>query len=331
MKITNETKIGILAAFAITILILGYNFLKGKNVLEKNTKIYAVFSKVDGLTVSNPVLINGMPVGSVYELAERDRNMSGVVVTFNLNKDIDIPKNSIATINQSVLGGATVHIQMGNGSTFVTDGDTLLSKSVIGLMDQVQGAVEPTIANVNKTLSSLDSLLNAANTYLDPATKQHFQQTIAHLDASSAALQKLLTEQQVVIAKSLQNVSSITENFASNNEKINRSMDNVEKATKKFADLPLEQTVSSLQTTVQQLNAVLAKANSSQGTLGLLMNDPKLYQNLQQTTRSLNTLLDDLRVHPKRYVNVSVFGKKDKSTPLSAPILLDSVAPIQRP
>jgi phospholipid/cholesterol/gamma-HCH transport system substrate-binding protein len=137
MKITNETKIGILAAFAITILILGYNFLKGKNVLEKNTKIYAVFSKVDGLTVSNPVLINGMPVGSVYELAERDRNMSGVVVTFNLNKDIDIPKNSIATINQSVLGGATVHIQMGNGSTFVTDGDTLLSKSVIGLMDQV--------------------------------------------------------------------------------------------------------------------------------------------------------------------------------------------------
>jgi phospholipid/cholesterol/gamma-HCH transport system substrate-binding protein len=331
MKIANETKIGILAAFAITILILGYNFLKGKNVLEKNTKIYSVFEKIDGLSVSNPVLINGMPVGSVYSLEEKDRNMSGVVVTINLNKDIDIPKNSIASIQQSVLGGATLHIQMGSGQTYAQDGDTLQTKTVVGLMDQVQGSIKPTMDNVNGTLKSLDSLLEVTGGYFDPATKTNFHRVVANLNASSAALQKLMADQNSALVKSLQNVNSITANLATNNDKINRSMDNVEKATAQFADLKLEATLNELQQTVKQLNGVLAKTNSKDGTIGLLLNDPKLYNQLQQTTRSLNILLDDFKTHPKRYVNVSVFGKKDKSTPLAAPLSTDSVAPLPRP
>src|ERR1700712_1208973 len=116
MKVSNETKVGALAAVSITLLILGFNFLKGKNVLSKaNTEIYAVFQKVDGLNVANPVTINGLQVGKVYEMHERNRNMDGIVVTINLDKDLDIPRNSFASISADLLGAANIAITKGDG------------------------------------------------------------------------------------------------------------------------------------------------------------------------------------------------------------------------
>jgi phospholipid/cholesterol/gamma-HCH transport system substrate-binding protein len=129
-----------------------------------------------------------------------------------------------------------------------------------------------------------------------------------------------LNDQSGALAKSLTNLNSFTGNLANNNDKITTSLNNLETATGKFANLKLDETLASLQGTINQLNDVVKKVNSKDGSLGLLMNDPKLYKNLENTSRSLNILLDDLRVHPKRYVNVSVFGKKDKSTPLTAPL-----------
>jgi phospholipid/cholesterol/gamma-HCH transport system substrate-binding protein len=320
MKITNETKIGILAAIAIVILILGFNFLKGKNLLDKDKKVYAVFSKVDGLTLSNPVMINGLQVGTVYKMQEKDRNLSGVVVTINLNKDIDIPKNSMASISQSILGTASLAISLGNNNDYVNDGDTLLSRNVVGLMDQVQASINPTLDNVNGTLLSLDSLLETVGGYFDPATKNNFQKVVANLTASSASLQNLLNDRTGALAQSLNNVNSITGNLSKNNDKINNTMSNLEKATGKFANAKIDETLTSLQKTVDELKSTVQKVNSTDGSLGLLINDNKLYNNLQNTTRSLNILLDDVKVHPKRYINVSVFGRKDRSTPLTAPL-----------
>ncbi len=332
MKVSNETKVGALTAVSITLLILGFNYLKGKNLFSKaKTEVYAVFSQVDGLTVSNPVTINGLQIGKIYEMHEKDRTLSGVIVTINLTKDIDIPKNSFASINKDLLGSSTVSITLGDSKEYIRNGDTLLSQSIPGLLDQVKSSLNPTLAVVNSAVTSLDSLLKVIGTYFDPYTKQNFHTIVLNMSKASAELAKLMDSKNGALAQSLNNVSSITGNLAKNNDKITQSLDHVEKATGKLADLKLDETVKTLQSTMNELKAAIAKANSKDGSLGLLLNDPKLYRNLESTTYKLNILLDDFRTHPKRYVNVSVFGKKDKNDPLTSPLKDDSTSqPLQK-
>jgi phospholipid/cholesterol/gamma-HCH transport system substrate-binding protein len=327
MKVSNETKVGALAAIAITILILGFNYLKGKNLLSKaNTEMYAVFSKVDGLTVSNPVTINGLQIGKIYEMQEKSRRLTdGVVVTINLTKDVDIPKNSFAVITKDLLGAATINITLGSGSEYLKNGDTILSKNGSGLMEEVKASLNPALHNVGGAVKSLDSLIEVVGTYFDPATKNNFHAIIANLTKSSAELKLLLDAQSGTLAKSLNNVNSFTGNLAKNNDKVTKTLENLETASGKFASMKLDETMTGLQTTLTELKGIMAKANSKEGSIGLLLNDPKLYRNLESTTYKLNILLDDLRTHPKRYVNVSVFGKKDKNTPLAAPLVDDTL------
>ncbi len=325
LKVSNETKVGALTAISIVLLILGFNYLKGKNLFSKaNTEIYAVFQKVDGLSISNPVTINGLQIGKIYEMRERSRSLNGIVVTINLIKDIDIPSNSFASVNRDLLGGATVAITLGDSKDLMKNGDTLLTQNVMGLIDEVRSSINPTLSVVNGTVKSLDSLLRVIGTYFDPATKNNFHTIVANLTKSSADLQKLMDAQSGALAQSLNNVNSITGNLAKNNDKITASLDNLQKATGKIANAKIDETLASLQGTMNELKGIAAKANSKDGSLGLLLNDPKLYKNLESTTYKLNILLDDFRTHPKRYVNVSVFGKKDKSQPLTSPLADDS-------
>jgi phospholipid/cholesterol/gamma-HCH transport system substrate-binding protein len=327
MKVSNETKVGALTAISITLLILGFNFLKGKNLFSKaKTEIYAVFQKVDGLNISNPVTINGLQVGKIYEMHEKNRNLDGIIVTINLLKDIDIPKNSFATVSSDLLGASSVNITLGDSKAYMQNGDTLLAQNSSGFIDGIKASLNPALNSVNGAVQSLDSLLKVVGTYFDPATKFNFHAIVANLTKSSIDLQKLLDAQNSTLAKSLNNVNLITSNLAKNNEKITQTLDNLEKATGKFANIKIDETLASLQTTLTEFKGVVAKANSKDGSIGLLLNDPKLYRNLESTTYKLNILLDDFRTHPKRYVNVSVFGKKDKGQPLTSPLQDDSTS-----
>jgi phospholipid/cholesterol/gamma-HCH transport system substrate-binding protein len=159
----------------------------------------------------------------------------------------------------------------------------------------------------------------------DPKAKNNFSSMLGHLEASSASLQTLLNSQTGALAQSLKNVSAFTGNLAKNNEQVDKTLANVEKATNKLANAKIDETLETVNASMTELKATVAKMNSSNGSLGLLLNDKKLYNNLEGSSRSLNTLLDDVRVHPKRYVSISVFGKKDKTGPLSAPVS-DSVS-----
>lgn len=327
MKVSNETKVGALAAVSITLLILGFNYLKGKNIFSKaKTEIYAVFDKVDGLNVANPVTINGLQIGKVYEMHEKDKALTGIVVTINLTKDVDIPKGSYASISSDLLGATTLTITKGDGKELMQNGDTLLTQNNAGLIEGLKASLNPALVNVNGAVKSLDSLLKVVGSYFDPATKNNFHAIIANLTKSSANLQILLDAQTGSLAKALGNVNSFTANLAKNNSTIDTTLNNLSKATGKFANMKLDETLGSLQGAVTELKGLMAKANSKDGSIGLLLNDPKLYRNLESTTYKLNILLDDFRTHPKRYVNVSVFGKKDKSDPLTAPLQDDSAS-----
>ncbi|HVU54240.1 MAG TPA: MlaD family protein [Puia sp.] len=321
MKISNEFKIGVLAVVAVAGLILGFNFLKGSSVFHHNKKLYAVFDNVEGMDVSNPVLINGLQIGTVGAINESDQDLTrGIVVTITLKKDVHIPKNSIGVINSGLLNAASIVITKGDETQFLQDGDTLQTKRKSNLLAQVQESVNPVILKLGGTLQSLDSLIQAIGTMFDPRLKNNFSATIANLAASTAQLQILLNAQTGALAQSLKNVNTFTSNLAKNNDHITHTLENVEKTTSNLAAAKIPETVESLQSAVNEMKGLVSKVNTSNGSLGLLLNDKKLYQNLESTARSLNILLDDVRIHPKRYVNISVFGKKDKTGPLMAPV-----------
>lgn len=327
MKISNETKVGALTAIAITMLVLGFNFLKGKTLFKTGNYLHAKYTDSKGIMVSNPVFVNGFQVGSVDDIENLDESLSSIVVTIKLKSNYNIPVNSVASIKENPLGPASITITMGNAKQYLNVGDTLATASQDGLMGSLMNKLGPVGDQIKLTVQSLDSVLKNINTIFDPNTKNNLQQTIANINkttaslvVSSASLQAMLNQQTGAVTQSMNNVASFTKNLSDNNEKVTRMIGNVEKTTDNLAKADIAGSVENLKATIAGLNAVVAKLNSQDGSLGKLMNDKTLYNNLTNTVRSANILLDDLRVHPKRYVNVSVFGRKDRSIPLTAPL-----------
>ncbi len=326
MKISNETKVGLLTIVALTFLILGFNFLKGKNVFSKSKKIYAVFNEIGALEKSNDVKIKGNSIGKVYDKGFTDKNATGIVVTINLTSDINIPKNSVAFIASPIAGTPYINIQMGDSNTYLKNGDTVQTKLTGGILGDLTSQVSPTLEKARTAIDSLTVVLGSVNRLFDPATKNNIRGIINNLLVSSASLEKLLNTETGLLAKTIGNLNDVTGNLKTNNDTITSILHNVNTTTQQLANLNLQRTLDSVQATVNQLNQVVYKINHNNGTLGLLMNDSKLYDNLRNTALGLEILIDDIKVHPKRYVNVSVFGKKDKGEYLTSPAKKDTLA-----
>lgn len=320
MKISNETKVGALTAIAIVVLILGFNYLKGKNLTERNDELFAIFPDIKGLTVSNAVFINGLQVGKVAEMRETDKNMSGILVAIRLTKDINIPRNSSAIINSELLGTTSMEIVLGDQRTYLKDGDTLKATVKTGIVTELTKSITPAVNNVNKTLNSLDMLIKQLSAIIDPNTRNNLQGIIVNLTNSSRSLERLINAQNGVLARSLNNVESITGNLSKNNDKISSTLTNLEKTSNALASANFQEVLTSMKNTMNKLEGTVEKISSTKGSLGALLNDRQLYDEIRLTNRSLTTLLDDVRVNPKRYVNVSVFPRKDKKGPLLDPI-----------
>ena len=331
MKINNETKIGVLTVIGIIVLIFGFSFLKGKSLFKKEKHIYAVYQDVLGLAKSHPVVINGLQIGRVENL-DGGKDMKRIVVTVTLLKDVNIPTNSLAVINPTLLGSPSLEIQLGNSTTYLQDGDTLLTTLSGGAFDEALKLINPVLYEVKNAVKSLDSVLHVVTGVFDPGTKSNIRgivlnlnTTTALLAVSASSLQKLLNTQHGALANSLNNVNSFTANLNSNNDKLNSILENAKVAAGKFADIDLKKTLDTLNIAVNNFKEGAQKINSKDGSLGLLLNDKQLYNNLESTTNKLNILLDDIRVHPKRYVNFSIFSKKDKGNYITAPLVDDTL------
>ncbi|MFN3300815.1 MAG: MlaD family protein [Sediminibacterium sp.] len=331
MTVSNETKVGALTAVAITLLILSFNFLKGKTLLKTGNYLYAKYTDTKGVKISNPVYVNGFQVGAVADIENADPTLKSLIVAIKLTDVYDIPSNSIAVINENPLGTPSIEIKLGNGKTFLQQGDTLETAESKGLLSGVMDKLGPVTEQLEKTIETLDVVLKNINSVFDPQTKNNLQAVIANVNktteslvVSSASLQQMLNQQTGSVAQSLSNVNKFTKNLSDNNEKISQTLTNVTKASDNFSKADLAGSVDQLKAAIGNLNKLVDKINSNEGSLGKLINDKALYNNLNNTIKSANILVDDLRVHPKRYVNISVFGKKDKTGPLMAP-LADSV------
>jgi phospholipid/cholesterol/gamma-HCH transport system substrate-binding protein len=327
MKISNETKVGVLTVAALVVLILGFNFLKGKDLFNKSKKLYAVFSKLGALEKSNQVKINGLAIGTVYDTEPTDKNVSGIKVTISLTRDVNIPVNSVAYITAPLggLGTASIIIEKGDATTYLKDGDMLSTRIDEGLFGGLSAEVAPTISKIRASLDSLNRLFGNINKLFDDNTKGNLKQIIANLNMTTNSLNKMLDPQSSSLANILRNTSSITDNLSKNNDSITATINNAKQFSDKLARLNLQQTMDTLQSAIIQLKSTINKVSSTDGTLGALINDKKLYNKLNDVALSMEILLDDLKAHPKRYVNLSVFGKKDKGGALTSPAKKDTL------
>ncbi|MBI5857312.1 MAG: MCE family protein [Sphingobacteriales bacterium] len=325
MKISNETKVGVITISALTILILGFNFLKGKDIFKKKRRIYAVFSDLGSLSKSNTVTINGYVIGSVYDLSAKDKDISGIVATINLTQEVNIPRDSKAYISTPLVGGSLIVIEKGTDSVFLELGDTLLTRRDNGILDDVRAQFAPTLTKVRNSLDTLDIVLNNINRVLSNENRDNIKQTLANLNMASNALNGLLDNQTGPLAKTLNNASEFTEELKKNTENINKTISNAKAASEKLAALDVQPTIDAINDLVGKLKSVVTKIDNKDGTLGALLNDKTLYNKLNDAILAAEILMDDLRTHPKRYVNISVFGRKDKTGPITSPAVKDSI------
>ncbi|MCW3464354.1 MlaD family protein [Chitinophaga nivalis] len=323
LKLSNETKVGILTVLGITLLVLGFNLLKGKSLFSSNQTIYAVYKQVNGLQPSNAVQVNGLIIGNVTKLDIMNNDPSRILVTLTLKKKVPIPRNSVARISSDLLGTKTVQMDLGNASEYLKNGDTIYASVDGSMTDALKEQLNPLVKKLEGTLSNIDSVLITVNNILDTTAKGNLQDAIRNLNVTmrnfthtSASLNGMLDPKSGNIQQTFNNLASITGNLKDNNAKITGILDNAQKATDALAKGNIDKTLSQLQQTVTNLNQTIAKLNTTDGTAGLLLNDKKVYNNLQYSLGNLNKLLEDLRVNPKRYVHFSLFGKKDKTKPL---------------
>lgn len=323
MKISNETKVGVLTIVAVALLIIGFNFLKGKNIFSNEKHLYAVFGDLGSLKKSNEVKINGLPVGNVYSYVEQDKDLSGIVVTITLKRDVNIPKNSIATIESELLGGSYINIAKGDLKEYLKDGDTLVTNRATSLLGDVKAQINPTLGKLREALDSIKMVLSGISNLFEKDTKGNIHQVITNLKDATASLKTLLNKEGGPLASTLSNVSSFTGNLKKNNDSITAILSSIHKTANNLSALEIQPTIDSLQSTIIELRKLLVNINNSNGTLGKLMNDPVLYNKLNDALLAAEILFDDIRIHPKRYT--TVLSKKVKTDPLTSPAKKDTV------
>ena len=309
---SKEIKVGLLAVVALVALAIGFNFLRGSNLLSNDRTYYAIYPKVDGLNVGAPVILNGIKVGQVKNLELQPEMNNSVRASIELEKGVTVGDSTKAGLSGSLLGSKTITLVLGPNSKQFSGGETLKTTTAVSLTDVVQARATVLLDTVNSTLAHLNGFLNK-----DAQT--NIQGTLVGARQSTEALQQLIASNQA-------NINQITRNLAQMSAALNKSTAKLDRIANNFTQLSDSLKSAPIGPTMRNLNATMAEAqtslkgvstalNDKKGSLGKLINDTLLDNNLNATAASSNELISDMKANPKRYVHFSVFGGggKDKT------------------
>jgi phospholipid/cholesterol/gamma-HCH transport system substrate-binding protein len=300
-KVSNESKVGALAAITITFLVLGYNYMAGRGSLfAKKHTLNAILSDVNEISTSTPVLYNGYKVGNVTDI-EMMKPDGHFKVFFVINEDIDIPVNSSVQVSSSLLGGKALNLQLGRNPVLAKNGQTLISIADTSLMQSMSNVLKPLNAKINSIVNSLDSLL----------AEGELNESVANLNTSLKSFTRtsnnasLMLEQNMPkLVNILGNVETITDNLKKYNDNINLVLANLKTTTDNLAALQLKETIDKANATLNEVSGIMDKINKGEGSLGLLINDKELYNNLNKAAFDLDVLLKDFHAHPAKYLPI---------------------------
>ncbi|MCE7073432.1 MlaD family protein [Dyadobacter sp. CY327] len=314
MKISREAKVGIMAVFAIVMLYFGFHILKGSDVFSRTHQYYVVYDNIDGLTASNPVLLNGLNVGRVQEIRLLQNQKNRLLVSIDVQKSIVIPAGTAAILaDGGLLGGKVVNLAMGTGPA-LQDGDTLVSRKEAGISAVLQQQALPLVNHADSLIKNLDVVVMGFK-----ETGLILNQVLKNYNQTGTNLQGLLNENRANLVALTSNLNKLSTSLVETEKELKPLLAKTGTLADSLNALRLGETVQNANKTIGELHTLLASVESGKGTAGKLIKDGTLYNNIDRTMVSLNKLLTNLREHPKRYINISVFGKKDKG-PSESPL-----------
>lgn len=304
-----EIKIAIFALVTIFCLYWGINFLRGKDLFKSNRVYYAYYDNVSGIAVTSPIIIKGISIGSVTKISFRPDMDNKVELQLSVKSAYKIPENSVAKIaSTGIIGGKAIEFELGTSDKYLPDGSVIESQDETSIfdvagseLDQLKQALSSIMKNLDRTLEGLNVIIGDDG--------GDIKRAIANIESITASLDRTISTKVDPIVDDLAQLSGA---LAGSSQSIKNSLTSIEQVSGELADSDLGLTVAKLSETVDGLNTVLASLNSTDGSLGLLLNDTQLYDSLAMATANLSSLLADIEKNPGRYVHVSVFGRKNK-------------------
>ncbi|MDI6046287.1 MlaD family protein [Flavobacterium yafengii] len=312
MKITREIKTAILVIASILLFIWGYSFLKGRDLFTNYKTFYVEYKSVEGLATSAPVTLNGLVIGKVSSITI-DENTGVLLVELQLKTDFPISKSSTASIYEpGFIGGKQIAIIPNfDDKTLAVDGQKLQGGVKLGLTDKVGDQLAPLQEKLEKLLGSTEKLISGLNNVLDPKGQQDLKLTLAELSKTIEQFHKVSLSVNTLLDANKTQINGVVTNF-------NKISGNFSKISDSLNKADLGKTVKNLNATLSRVDGIMTGLESGKGSMGKLLNDEAFYQNIKSSTKELELLLQDVRLYPTRYVNISLFGKKNK--PYVAPV-----------
>ncbi len=305
--LSKELRIGILVVMSIVVLVWGINYLKGSNLFDNNRTFYAIYGNIGGLQVGSGVNVNGYKVGVVKKIRLlTDKNYS-LLVEISIEKDIDIPSNSVSKIvNTDIMGSKGISLILGDSNTNAQKGDTLYSDMDRSLKEEVNKQILPLKNKAEQLIGSIDSIVTVITSVLSKDARESLTKSLVSLDNTFTTMSQTMTKVSKIVDQNDERISSIIKNLEGNNDEITNILKN-------FSELSDDIAKSNIKTTLASLNEISKKISDSEGSLGMFINDKDLYLNLEKSSKELEALIKDIKLNPKRYVGFSFLGGKSKS------------------
>ncbi len=307
MKISKEAKVGILAIVTIAMLYFGFNFLKGSDFFSTTHKYYVLYDNVGSLQPSNPIKLNGVAVGIVKATELLQERGNAVLVTLDINRNIILTKGTKAMLTSELLGGSALMLQIPSGVPRLNEGDTLLAETEKGIQSLLQEKALPVVKNADSLIVSLNKIINQFD-----QTGYALNKLLTTTDQTAMGINALVAQNRQTIAATMANINALSASLIETEKGMKPILSNLLTTTDSLKALRLGQTLAQANAAVATLQKSLTALEQGQGTAGKLLKDQALYDNLNRTIVSVNKLMTNFRQYPKRYVNVSVFSKKDK-------------------
>ena len=308
MKFTKEIKVCFLAVLGIMMSVFSYNYLKGINLFDKNRKFIVKYEKVDGLSVSNPVTMNGFKIGKVQKINFNSKNTRELLVDIIIDNDVVFAKTSLAELYETgLIGGKAIAIipDYKNDSTIAVDGDYLKGVIKPGLTELVNQILPQVQLQIEAVMKNAEIVLQNINTLFDDETKKELKSSIEDFSNLTSSLSETSDAISELIANNTENLTNSLSDFRS-------ASNNIKSITDSLNSDDIKSITTNLNSLVNNLNSITTSLKNSEGTAGKLINDKSIYDNLENASNQLNRLIEDIKLNPNRYINFSVFGKKNK-------------------